>query len=213
VIEGGNSITLTDTSLTSNKAGKWGVMIYQSMSGDAQGTKGTFTMTGGPLAYTATDGPLFYVNNSTAIITLKGVSITAASGILVKAAAGDWGNSGSNGGTVILTADGQALTGDLVTDAISSITTTLQNGSTLTGAIDTANTAKAINLTLDASSTWTVTADSYLTCLTDTGGISGTTITNIIGNDHTVYYDKSACPALGGQTYTLEGGGTLKPGN
>jgi len=48
-----------------------GVMIYQSMSGDAQGTKGTFTMTGGSLAYTATDGPLFYVTNSTAVILLK----------------------------------------------------------------------------------------------------------------------------------------------
>jgi hypothetical protein len=213
VIEGGNSIILTDTNLKSNKAGKWGVMIYQSMSGDAQGTKGTFTMTGGSLAYTATDGPLFYVNNSTAIITLKGVNVSAASSILIKASAGDWGNSGSNGGTVFLTADGQTLPGDLVTDAISSISTTLQNSSSLTGAINIANTTKAINLSLDASSSWTVPEDSHLTCLTDTGGISGTSINNIIGNGHTVYYDTSACPALGGQTYTLEGGGTLKPGN
>jgi hypothetical protein len=104
VIEGANSITLTDTDLTSTKSGKWGVMIYQSMSGDAEGTQGTYTMTGGSLTYTATDGPLFYVTNSTGIITLKGVSLTAASGTLVNAAAGNWGNSGSNGGTVVLTA-------------------------------------------------------------------------------------------------------------
>ena len=76
----------------------------------------------------------------------------------------------------------------------------------------TAPTAEAVNLTLDASSTWTVTADSYLTCLSDPDGISGTTITNITGNGHTVYYDAGACPALGGQTFTLSGGGTLQPG-
>ena len=53
VIEGANSITLTDSSLSSTKAGKWGVLIYQSMSGDAEGAEGTFTMTGGTLALTA----------------------------------------------------------------------------------------------------------------------------------------------------------------
>jgi hypothetical protein len=56
------------------------------------------------------------------------------------------------------------------------------------------NSAKAINLTLDGSSTWVVTADSYLTSLVDTAGISRTTITNITGNGHTVFYDPSACP-------------------
>ena len=213
VIEGGNSITLTNTTLSSSKADKQGVMIYQSMSGDAAGTKGTFTMTGGSLSYTSSTGPLFYVNNSTGVITLKGVTVTAASGTLVKAAAGKWGTSGSNGGTVLLTADGQTLTGDMVADNISSITSTLQNGSVLTGAINTDKAAKAANLTLDSSSTWNVTADSYLTTLTDTGGISGTAITNIHGNGHTVYYDasNSANSALGGKTFTLAGGGELKP--
>ncbi|MGD0610219.1 MAG: hypothetical protein ABSB41_01800 [Anaerolineales bacterium] len=215
VIEGANSITLTNTSLSSSKAGKWGVMIYQSTSGDAQGTKGTFTMTGGSLAYTATDGPLFYITNSTGVITLKGVSLTAASGTLVKAASGSWGNSGSNGGTVLLTADGQTLTGNLVADNLSSITLNLQNGSSLTGAINPDKTAKATNLTLDSTSTWTVTADSYLSGLSDASGISGSTITNIIGNGHTLYYDASlaANSQLGGKTYTFSGGGSLKPAN
>ena len=64
---------------------------------------------------------------------------------------------------------------------------------------------------LDVSSVWTVTADSYLTCLADPDGISGTTANNIVGNGHTVYYDASACPALNSQTYSLSGGGTLMP--
>jgi hypothetical protein len=213
VIEGGNTITLNDTNLSSTKEGKWGVMIYQSMSGDAEGTKGTFTMTGGSLDYTSTIGPLFYVTNSTGVITLKDVNVTVTSGVLVKASAGNWGSSGSNGGTVILTADGETLSGNMLADAISTISVTLQNNSSLSGSINADKNAKAANLTLDATSTWTVTADSYLSCLTETGGISGTTIANITGNGHTVYYDKNACTALGGNTYNLSGGGTLKPAN
>lgn len=151
------------------------------------------------------------MTNSTGIITLSGVDVSAGSGVLVSAAAGRWGTSGSNGGTVILTADGQTLTGDMTADDISSLTLTLQNGSALTGAIDAANTARAVSLLLDGTSTWTVTANSYLTCLGDAAGISGTTITNIIGNGYTVYYSSSSCSALGGQTYTLSGGGTLQP--
>ncbi len=214
VIEGANSIALTDTALSSTMKKKWGVMIYQSMSGDAEGTEGTFTMTGGSLSYAADDGPLFFVTNSTGIITLKGVAVSAASGTLVKAGGTTrWGKQGSNGGSVMLTADGQTLAGDLVADAISSITAALQNGSSLAGAINSDHTASAATLTLDASSTWTVTADSYLTCLADSGGTSGDSLTNVVGNGHTVYYVQSACPALGGKTYTLSSGGYLKPAN
>jgi len=213
VIEGANSITAANTSLTSSKENKWGVMIYQSMSGDAQGKQGVFSMTGGALANTAAAGPLFHVTNTTAIITLNGVAVTAASGTLLNAGADRWGASGSNGGAVVFTANGQTLNGDMVIDAISSLTAALQNGSVFTGAIDAANTASAVYVTLDSSSQWNVTADSYLTCLSDAGGISGITVANIAGNGHTVYYNSAACSALGGQTYTLSGGGFLKPGN
>ncbi|MBI5567253.1 MAG: hypothetical protein HY870_20305, partial [Chloroflexi bacterium] len=182
--------------------------------GDAEGSDGVFTMSGGSLAYTSATGPLFYVTNSTAYITLKGVDVTAAAGQIVRAEGNDrWGSSGANGGTANLTADEQTLIGDATADNISSIALTLQNGSSLTGAINADNTAKAASLTLDAGSVWTVTADSYLSCLNDANGISGNTITNINGNGHTVYYNPSACAALNGQTYTLIGGGELKPIN
>jgi len=207
VIEGANSITLANSSLTSTKDGKWGVLIYQSMSGDASGAKGTFTMTGGSLSYTGASGPLFYVTNSTGIVSLKGVTVTAGGGVLVKAATGNWGTSGSNGGTAVVTADGETLTGDLLSDSSSSIAASLQNSTTLTGTI------KSAALTLDATSVWNVTGTSYLTTLSDASGISGSTITNIHGNGHTVYYDATlaANSTLGGKTYSLVGGGTLTP--
>ncbi len=203
VIEGSNSITLSDTTISGQL--KRGVMLYQSMSGDASGSNSTFTMTGGTLAAAA--GPLFYVTNATGNINLNGVGLTASSGTLVQAAAGDWGTTGSNGGQAVLKATGQTMVGNLVSDSISSIAATLSNSSTLTGWINTAG------LTLDKTSSWQVTADSVLTWLSDAAGISGTSITNIYGNGHTVTYDSSlsANSALGAKTYTLAGGGTLKP--
>lgn len=206
VIEGANSITLTDTSLTATDE-KWGVMIYQSMSGDASGTLGTFTMTGGALNYTPSAGPLFYVTNSTGVITLKGVTVAANSGVLVSAAAGNWGTSGSNGGTAILTADGQTMAGNMTADSISSIAVTLKNGSKLSG------TLSNVSITLDSTSMWSVTGNSVLTGAVDSAGASGTSITNIQGNGYTVTYNSSlsANSYLGGKTYSLAGGGTLAP--
>ena len=214
VIEGANFITLTNTVLSGAKGSRdRGLMIYQSMSGDAQGTEGTFTMTGGSFNWPSTTGPAMYVTNSTGVITLTGVTVNNSSATLIKAGADQWGTTGSNGGTVIFTADGETLTGNIDLDSYSSMTASLKNSSSLTGHIDAANTAKAIALTLDATSTWTVTANSYLTSLSDAGGISGTSITNITSNGHTVYYDASATASspLGGKTYTLNGGGSLTP--
>ncbi|MBI5591511.1 MAG: hypothetical protein HY881_13620 [Deltaproteobacteria bacterium] len=214
VIEGANSILLTNTILSGAKGTRdRGALIYQSMSGDAQGTEGTFTMTGGTFNWPSTTGPAFYVTNSTGVITLKDVTVVSSSGTLLKAGADQWGTSGANGGTVIFTADGETLTGNMVADSLSSITARLQNGSSLTGAINSAKTAGAAVLSLDATSTWTVTADSYLTSMSDADGISAGTITNINGNGHNVYYNASltANSALGGKTYTLNGGGYLAP--
>jgi hypothetical protein len=206
LIEGANSITLTDCTLTTNMQ-KWGVIIYQSMSGDASDVQGTFDMTGGALNYNPSSGPLFYVTNSTAIITLKGVSVSAKSGVLVSAAAGRWGNSGSNGGTAMLTANQQTLSGNMTADSISSIAFSLTNNSSLTG------TLTRVAVTLDSSSLRNVTGNSALTSLTGSAAISGNSIANIKGNGYTVTYDSSlsANSYLGGKTYALSGGGTLAP--
>ncbi|NMB77727.1 MAG: hypothetical protein GYA23_01370 [Methanomicrobiales archaeon] len=206
VIEGFNRITLSNTSLTGGVEKTGGTMIYQSMSGDADVGTGTFSMTGG--SYTVTAGPAFFITNTNAVITLQEVRIASVTDTLIKAAGTDrWGTSGKNGGAVTFTADKQELAGSLITDSISSIDAMLKNGSTLTGSINKAA------LTLDASSTWIVTGDSALTTLSDTSGISGTSITNIYGNGHTVTYDAGleSNRALGGKTYTLNGGGTLVP--
>jgi hypothetical protein len=61
------------------------------------------------------------------------------------------------------------------------------------------------NLTRD------VTADSYLTILSDKNGISRDAVSNVMGNGFTVYYNKEANKELGGKTYNLAKGGKLTP--
>lgn len=191
VVEGANSVVFKDSTVT---GGKNGVMLHQSGSGDALVGTAAFTLDGGSL--TAKGGDLFYVTNTTATITLKGgATVRESDGKVLDVTAKSKAK---------LTAYGEKLTGNVLTDSTSSATVVLKQGSTLKGTINKAA------LTLDSTSTWTVTADSTLTTLAG-AKISGSSITNITSNGHTVYYDKSltANKALGGKTYTLAGGGKL----
>jgi len=207
VIEGKNSVILTNCTLHGEKL--CGVMIYQSFSGDAEVGIANYAMTAGAL--TAASGPLFYITNTVAEVTLKDVNAVASSGQLFQVSKGRWGQEGHNGGNLTFIADHQTLTGDIAVDTISTLAFSLLNGSTFTGSIDADNTGNEVALTLDAASTWNVTADSYLSCLTNPDRISGNTINNIIGNGHTVYYDSTTCPVFQGKTYQLSGKGKLRP--
>jgi hypothetical protein len=205
-IEGKNSVILTDTSLSGAK--NWGVIIYQSMSGDAEVGTGNFTMTGGTL--TAEEGPMFYSTNTQSVINLKGAALVFPSGILKKARAGDWGTSGSNGAQVAFTADNEILNGTIICDKISTVTLTLKNNTTLKGHINAEHTAKTVTLSLDQTSIWEVAGNSYLTSITD----EDASLANIHSNGYTVYYNASSSTNswLGSKTFDLTGGGHLVPG-
>jgi hypothetical protein len=131
--------------------------------------------------------------------------------VQLDAAAGQWGASGSNGGQATFNAVDQTLSGSVDVDGISTVALDLSDRSTLSGAINAAASAKSVSLSLDGSSRWTVTGTSYLTVLSDSAGISGSNVTNIVGDGHTVYYTSSANPSLDGRTYALLDGGTLTP--
>ena len=148
VIEGKNSITLenctvqgnmSDTKGSSSDENVHNVMIYQSMSGDADIGTSEFTMTGGKLI--SKNGDMFYVTNTHCIIKLSGVEITNADsdGYLLNvcgnSASHGWGTAGKNGAQVEFTADSQTLTGNIVVDSISTLEMTLTN-STFTGTIN-----------------------------------------------------------------------------
>ena len=205
VVEGANSITVTRTTLTAARAGAHGVMLYNSMSGDASAGTGRYTMVSGSL--TASSGPAFYVTNTRAIITLSGrAAVHAASGVLVRADNAGTGSGNTGAGRATVRLSNESLTGDLVSGGTGSITATLERHTTLTGTINSAA------LTSDSRSVWKVTGTSKLTALVG-AKISGGTVTNIIGNGHTVTYDAglTANADLHHKTYVLAGGGHLMP--
>ena len=193
-IEGLNSITLNNCNLTANNTKRNGnatfldsIMIYQSMSGDAASGTSSFTMTGGSL--TSKSGHVFHVTNTNAVITLSGVTITNSDSANVLLSVCDDGWSGG-GNTATLNAKKQTLSGDILVGDNSKLTLNLSDGSSFKGAVsgkitnakgETVSTeVGAVDVTLDSTSTWTLTGDSYVTSFTGDAA-------NVISNGYTLY--------------------------
>ena len=193
-IEGLNSITLNNCDLTANNTKCNGnatfldtIMIYQSMSGDAASGTSSFTMTGGSL--TSRNGHVFHVTNTSAVITLNGVTIVNedADNILLSVCADGW-SGGSN--TAVLKAIAQELSGTILVGSDSTLNLELTEVSAFTGCIGgeitnskgtTVSTeVGTVSVTLDSTSTWTLTGDTYLT------GFNGDAA-NIISNGYKLY--------------------------
>ncbi|MBR3241832.1 MAG: hypothetical protein IKF90_03920 [Parasporobacterium sp.] len=173
VVEGQNSVTLNDVTLTADNNTKnsdksdyyQAVMIYQSMSGDAAEGEAYFTMNGGSL--TNKNGDIFFVNNTLCSINLSDAEIiNNGDGVFLRAAAAGWGNEGSNGGHVTMNASGQTIDGDMIVDSVSSLNLYLKEKSSFTGAINPDGAAGDVYVDLSDGSTWTLTGDSYVTSLT-----------------------------------------------
>ncbi len=176
-IEGINSITLNDCDMTANNTDTNGnatfydtIMIYQSMSGDADSGTSTFTMNGGTL--TSKNGHVFHVTNTQAVINLDNVKIVNedSANVLLSVCADGW-KGDSNVATV--NASNQTLDGTILVGSDSELTLNLTDGSDFTGAID-GNITNAkgesvstevgtVSVSIDKSSTWTLTADTYIT--------------------------------------------------
>ena len=88
-------------------------------------------------------------------------------GTLIRVEANQFGDAGSNGGDLTFMANNQGLYGNVSADGSSTIMMDLQNGSHWSGAINTDNSAKKIDVNLDASSSWSLTADCHVDGFTD----------------------------------------------
>ena len=171
VVEGKNSVKLADCTLSGKMQGTYNdnseniqcIMIYQSMSGDADVGEAYFEANGGEI--TSLAGDMFYVTNTSCEIKLSGVKFNMADGIFLRAVGNSssrgWGKSGENGGDVKMTLTDQTVEGDIVVDEISSLDLDM-SGSVLTGAINADNSGGNISVFLDENSTWNLTSDSYI---------------------------------------------------
>lgn len=171
VVEGKNSVKLTDCTLSGKMQGTYNddseniqcIMIYQSMSGDADVGEAYFEANGGEI--TSLAGDMFYVTNTSCEIKLSGVKFIMADGVFLRAVGNSssrgWGKSGENGGDVKMTLTDQTVEGDIVVDEISSLDLDM-SGSVLTGAINADNSGGNISVSLDENSTWNLTSDCYI---------------------------------------------------
>lgn len=197
-IEGKNAVTLNNCDLTANNTQRNGnatfldtIMIYQSMSGDADSGTSSFTMNGGSL--TSKSGHVFHVTNTNAVITLKSVDIVNEDDEDVLISVCDDGWSGA-GNTATLIAIDQELSGAVLVGDNSTLTLRLEN-SAFTGSIsgnitnaagDTVSTSAGnVSVILDDNSTWILTADSYITSFEGNAD-------NIDTNGYTVYLNGEA---------------------
>ncbi len=198
-IEGRNSITLNDTTLTANNTQMNGnanfldsIMIYQSMSGDADSGLSVFSMNGGTL--NSLKGHVFHVTNTNAEINLSGAVINNqdADAVLLSVCADGW-NGGAN--KEVLYAKGQVLNGSILVGSDSELNLNLTEGSAFTGMVsgnivnakgETVSTSVGtVNVVLDESSTWTLTGDTSVTSFT------GST-SNVISNGYHLYVNGAA---------------------
>ncbi|MBO5269980.1 MAG: hypothetical protein J6B77_04285, partial [Clostridia bacterium] len=199
VIEGKNSITLKNCTVSGNMSDTHGassrinvhnIMIYQSMSGDADIGTSVFSMTGGTL--TSENGDLFYVTNTRAVVSLSGVKIENKDpdGLLFRIsgnnASNGWGKAGENGADVTLTFRDQTLSGRIAVDTISTLNLTMQSGTVFTGSIailQNAENGTAVKnnavVTVEAGAVWELSENVTLTSLENHGTIrcNGHTIT------------------------------------
>ncbi len=189
IIEGKNSITLENVTLTDTNSSLNGqsttyknIFLYQSMSGDAATGKAVFSAKDSTI--TTNKGDSFYVTNTTAEINLENNKIVNNDSTenFLRIQKDSWGNSGSNGGTVTLNMTNQTATGNIVVDSISKLTMNLNDSSSFKGAINSEN-AGEVELTLDKTSSITLTGDTYVKSLTN----ADSTNSNINTNGYKLY--------------------------
>lgn len=189
VIEGKNSVTLenvelsdTNNTLNGQSTTYKNIFLYQSMSGDAASGEAIFTSKNSKI--TTNKGDSFYVTNTTATINLENNTIinNDKTGNFLRIQKDSWGNSGSNGGTVTLNLTNQDVSGNIVVDSISKLTINLTNNSSYKGSINNSNEGE-VSLTLDKTSTITLTGDTYVKSLTN----ADSTNSNINLNGYKLY--------------------------
>ena len=203
-IEGKNSITLTDCTLSANNTQCNGnatfydtIMIYQSMSGDADSGTSSFTMNGGTLE--SLNGHVFHVTNTNAVISLTDVTLINADeeNVLLSVCADGWDGAGNK---AVLNAQQQNLEGSILVGSDSELTLSLTGGSVFEGKISGSITntkgetvseeVGTVSAVLDKSSTWILTGDTYISSFEGDPG-------NVIANGYTLYVN--GAPLVGTQ--------------
>ena len=207
-LEETGKVELKDCTLVGNLLGKEktedtrAVLLTQRIPLDEQTEGVSLSLHGGSLS--TGQGGFFYVTNTACDLELEGVTLTPAEKnpffLRCTGNAEGIGIAGKNGAYLTLTAKEQECVGDVIWDSFSSASIYLEENSTLVGAIYPEETHAGSEenggafLSIEEGSTWVVTGDSTLTCLSGPGEVvdeEGNRV-SIVGSDGTEYVQGDA---------------------
>lgn len=224
IIEGNNSISLTNTNLTTNANGyekdefSSSFLLYgtTSLSSSNNYSSAKLSLIDSDITINKKsskykESPMFYLTNISANINITNTKLHYGSDILLKALkSNQYGDLDNNGADVTFTATDEKLTGDIIVDEYSKVRLNLNN-TIYKGQINKDNLSKNVDITFDYHSSWVLTGDSYINTLTVTKKDLNNVRKYIKSNGHNVYYNSKNNEWLKNKTYKLNGGGKLIP--
>ncbi len=170
-VEGGNSVIIANSDMTSNADAR-GILLHQSNSGDAEGTKPVCMVTNSTLTTTNSSAPLCFVTNVTGTLNLTDVTLNVASGKLMSVEYYKRGENSTGHLVLNTTQSSWTYTGDVDADNVNSVAVTVGNHVNWNGAVDTDNNAQSSSVTVESGGVWNLTANTSVTTLVNNGTIN-----------------------------------------
>ena len=212
-VEGANTVIIENSTMQSDAEAR-GLLLHQSNSGDAEGTKPVCNITNSTLTTTNSSAPLAFVTNVTGTLTLTDVSLNVASNKLMTVEYYKRGENSTGHLVLRTTKDSWTYTGDVDADEVNNLTVTVGANVTWNGAADEDNNAKLSTVTVESGAVWNLTGNSYVSILTNNGTINKNGYTLTVGsssgsgtiNETTgIESLKSATTIESSSIYTLDG--------
>jgi hypothetical protein len=211
--DGAQTAKLTNCDCTAGLLG--GVMMFSSAT---RLSGAVLNLTDTKITSLGKTMPGLWFGNVIADAYLNNAELNTSSGILVVANysqvtqdfdyyAGYDDNNNLKPAEVTITITESDLKGDLVAYNGSYIGWSLNEYSTWTGAAHSGYKKATFDVSLDSTSTWTMTEDTTVQNFTD----SLSSLENIYSRGHTLYYNSTVSTWLEGKTVKLSGGGYARP--
>ena len=170
-VEGANTVIIENSTMQSDAEAR-GILLHQSNSGDAEGTKPVCYITNSTLTTTNNSAPLAFVTNVTGTLTLTDVTLSVASNKLMTVEYYKRGENSTGHLVLKTTKNSWAYTGDVDADTKNSLAVTVGANVTWNGAADADNNAKSAIVTIESGAVWNLTGNSYVSTLTNNGTVN-----------------------------------------
>lgn len=170
-VEGANTVIIENSTMQSDAEAR-GILLHQSNSGDAEGTKPVCNITNSTLTTSNSSAPLAFVTNVTGTLTLTDVTLSVASNKLMTVEYYKRGENSTGHLVLKTTKNSWAYTGDVDADTKNSLAVTVGANVTWNGAADADNNAKSAIVTIESGAVWNLTGNSYVSTLTNNGTVN-----------------------------------------